>query len=256
MGKNAPEDTYKMDWGGFGLIEFLLTEGSQITTRYKNALDIGSGSGNHTEVMRRFGLVVDQVDKYSDKAEIQEDFMHYEFSEKYDVVFCSHVIEHQRNVGAFLDKIFDVLDDEGKLILTTPKHQAEKFIEGHLSACMLPLLIQNLIHAGFDCKSGKIISGGPIENCFIVGKAGNFDLAERQETGYRWTQAHQDRSPIELKTGVVIKNIADITENCDVWYNTGETSGRPSDLTIKFPNGYVPKGITIDMSRWGMLCEI
>ena len=41
------------------------------------------------------------------------------------MIFCSHVIEHQRNQGAFLDKIYDILKDEGDL-----NFEAEKFVEG------------------------------------------------------------------------------------------------------------------------------
>ena len=78
-----------------------------IQKKYKSALDIGSSHGNHTKIMRHFGLSVDQIDKYENNAEINNDFNTYNFKKKYDVIFCSHVIEHQRNVGFFLDKIFD-----------------------------------------------------------------------------------------------------------------------------------------------------
>ena len=97
--ENQSLETFPMEWGVFGLLEFLISEQLQIPTRYKRALDIGSGAGAQTELMRRFGLEVEQLDKYKDNAEIQEDFMHHDFERKYDVVFCSHVIEHQRNPG-------------------------------------------------------------------------------------------------------------------------------------------------------------
>ena len=43
---------YKIDWGGFALIEFLVSEGKNIGTKYKNCLDIGSGPGIHMAIMR------------------------------------------------------------------------------------------------------------------------------------------------------------------------------------------------------------
>ena len=58
-----------------------------------------------------------------------------------------------------------------------------------------------MIHAGFDCKSGKFLS--TIENSFIVSKAKDYKLDERLENGYQWTEKHQNRSPIELKTSSV-----------------------------------------------------
>ena len=34
------------------------------------------------------------------------------------MIFCSHVIEHQRNQGAFLDKIHDILKNDGDLVIS------------------------------------------------------------------------------------------------------------------------------------------
>ena len=71
-----------------------------------------------TDILRHAGLDVFQLDKYSPIAEYQVDFLKYNFDRKFDIVFCSHVIEHQRNVGNFLDKIYDILSDDGVLILS------------------------------------------------------------------------------------------------------------------------------------------
>ena len=55
-----------------------------------------------------------------------------------------------------------------------------------------------------------------VENSFIVKKAKNFSLDERTETGYRWSQKHQERSPIFLKSGIKVKLVDLITHNCEV----------------------------------------
>ena len=45
----------------------------KISKNHMTALDIGSSHGNHTKIMRDFGLKVDQIDKYEENADINED---------------------------------------------------------------------------------------------------------------------------------------------------------------------------------------
>ena len=230
---------YFITWGGFALIEFLVTERNNIGTKFKTCLDIGSGEGVHTSILRHAGLEVFQVDKYSTTAEYKVDFIEHEFDRKFDVIFCSHVIEHQRNVGLFLDKIFDLLSDDGVLIISAPNHSVETLVEGHLNSFLFPLFLQHMIHAGFDCKNGKYLS--IVENSFIVSKANNYDIKERAENGYQWTYQHLDRSPIELKSGVV--NIGSTLYNCKCVISASN---------IALPSDYQPYGMFINMNRWGL----
>ena len=230
---------YFITWGGFALIEFLVTERNNIGTKFKTCLDIGSGEGVHTAILRHAGLEVFQVDKYSNTAEYKVDFIEHEFDRKFDVIFCSHVIEHQRNVGDFLDRIYDVLSDDGILIISAPNHSAETLVEGHLNSFIFPLFLQHMIHAGFDCKNGKYLS--IIENSFIVSKARNFDIKERTENGYQWTYQHLERSPIELKSDVV--NLGSTLYNCKCFISGNK---------ITLPSDYQPYGICITMTRWGL----
>ena len=227
---------YFITWGGFALIEFLVTERNNIGTKFKTCLDIGSGEGVHTSIFRHAGLEVFQVDKYSNTAEYKVDFIEHEFDRKFDVIFCSHVIEHQRNVGDFLDRIYDVLSDDGVLIISAPKED-RNLIEGHLNSFIFPLFLQQMIHAGFDCKNGKFLS--TIENSFIVSKADNFDTTERLENGYQWTEKHQNRSPIELKTSSVDMKF----HNCQ---------HIQPNLTLKLPKNYWSYGMIINMERQGL----
>ncbi len=227
---------YSITWGGLALIEFLVSERNSIGTKFKTCLDIGSGEGVHTAILRHAGLEVFQVDKYSTTSEYKVDFIEHKFNRKFDVVFCSHVIEHQRNVGLFLDKIFDILSDDGVLIISAPKED-HNLIEGHLNSFIFPLFLQQMIHAGFDCKDGKFLS--TIENSFIVSKADNFDMSERLENGYQWTEKHQNRSPIELKTSSVDM----LFHNCQYIQ---------PDLTLKLPKNYWSYGMIINMERWNL----
>ena len=66
-------NSVKIEWGGFSLLEFLISESNNINKKFCNALDIGSNHGNHTEIMRNFGLRVEQIDKYNPNAEIHDD---------------------------------------------------------------------------------------------------------------------------------------------------------------------------------------
>ena len=230
---------YFITWGGFALIEFLVTERNNIGTKFKTCLDIGSGEGVHTSILRHAGLEVFQVDKYSNTAEYKVDFIEHEFDRKFDVIFCSHVIEHQRNVGDFLDRIYDVLSDDGILIISAPNHSAETLVEGHLNSFIFPLFLQHMIHAGFDCKNGKYLS--IVENSFIVSKANDFDVNERLENGYKWTHKHQNRSPIELNSGVI--NTGSTLYNCKCFISGNK---------IALPHNYQPYGMNIIMQRWGL----
>ena len=76
-----------IEWGFFGLIEFLISESRNIQKKYKSALDIGSSHGNHTKIMRHFGLSVDQIDKYENNAEINNDFNTYNFKKNMMLFF-------------------------------------------------------------------------------------------------------------------------------------------------------------------------
>ena len=243
--------SYELDWGIFSLIEFIGSSSNQIGGRYKTALDIGSGDGVQTEIMRHAGLDVFQVDKYSETAEYQVDFLEHSFENNFDIIYCSHVIEHQRNVGIFLDKIYDCLSDDGLLLLTAPKHPANRLIQGHLNCFILTYFIQHLIHSGFDLSKGKVLSCGTIENAVIVPKASNFSLSERFESGYEWTQKHRDRSPIQLETSNVIDDEKWMFHNCEIL-----RTGKISDLVLNLPKTYQKKGIHIKAPRWNLELDI
>ncbi len=204
-----------LDYGGLSLVEYLLSK-NKFKKKFK-VLDIGGALGKHCQIMREFGLSVDIIDKYEKEAELVGDFNEYNFKTKYDMIYCSHVIEHQRNQGLFLDKIFDLLDEEGDLVISGPKHPAERFVEGHISTTILPVFLQLLVYAGFDCKEGKMMSFGGIENSFIVKKSKNFTKKERNETGYKWTEKHRQRSPIELIAGFEVRPSSLYLNNCEIF---------------------------------------
>jgi SAM-dependent methyltransferase len=238
--------TYNLDWGIFSLIEFIASNSEKIGDKFQTCIDIGSGDGVQTEILRHAGLKVFQVDKYSSSAEYKVDFLECTFDQKFDVVFCSHVIEHQRNVGHFLDKIYDILSEDGVLIISAPKHDAESMIEGHLNCFITPYFIQHLLHAGFNLKDGKYLSCGELENAAIISKDLNFDLNERKDDGYNWTERQRATSFIELKNQSF--------RGYDLFFHNCEVVGPGPDETISltFPEGYENKGIRVSAPRWNL----
>ena len=250
---------YALDWGAFALIEFIGSCQRLIGEKYKTALDVGSGNGVQTEIMNHACLDVFQVDKYSESAAFKVDFIDHEFTQKFDIIYCSHVIEHQRNIGAFLDKIFDLLEDDGLLLITAPKHPAEILIEGHLNCFFTTYFVQHLIHAGFDCKQGKFLSCGSIENAAIVQKAANFCVSERKEDGYQWTAKHKERSFFPLQN-LSVQSDAWFFHNCEIITQapsrmseeTWMSDDTSSEININIPEPRTELGIDLALRRWGI----
>jgi 2-polyprenyl-3-methyl-5-hydroxy-6-metoxy-1,4-benzoquinol methylase len=248
---------FDITWSGFALVEFLVSERENIGKKYKNALDIGSGQGIHSEILEYAGLDVYQVDKYSDKAQYQVDFINHEFEKKFDIIFCSHVIEHQRNIGLFLDKIFDLMHNESVLIISAPNHPVETLIEGHMNSFIFPCFLQHMIHAGFNCRDGKFISVPRVENSFIVTKDSTYNLKEREGQGYQWTKKHQDRSFYELKNSTIDNNRT-FMHNCEVLKATSSSLlFNPSKWqTIGDNIALTTYKMEINMQRWDISFKI
>ncbi len=243
----------KLDFGGFALLEYLLSH-NDFKKRIE-VLDIGGALGKHCKIMRRFGFSVDSIDKYEKDAEFIDDFNHHNFEKKYDMIHCSHVIEHQRNQGLFLDKIYDLLKDDGDLVIFGPKHPAERFVEGHISSTILPVFLQILIYAGFDCKEGKIMSIAGIENSFIVKKAKNFSLDERSEAGFKWKRKHQERSPVQLRQGFEVSPMGIYLHNCKIFSANYFNRNGKQEVCIKlnFLKDYKKKDIKFFLNTFNSL---
>ena len=234
-----------IDNGIFALLEFLISE--KKTNKIKNALLLGEFEVHHKSIIKKFGFKINEI---SEK-KINSIFHLKKFRLKYDVVICNHVIQYQRNTGFFLDKIFDILNEKGVLVISGPKSSPELLIEGQIATCILPVFIQNLIYSGFDCKKGKMMSLGLMENSFIVSKEKTFDRAERNETGFKWSNNHRKRSPFELIAGKTIKNDVWFFNNCEVWKTKTYlcNSGNLKDgIMINYPEKYKFKDIQFNFN--------
>lgn len=134
--------------------------------KFSTVLDIGCGSGFHSSVFKSCDKKVTSIDlgvsRYyqgNKNPAIITDFMNWNTAEKFDLVWCSHVLEHQKNIGLFIEKIYNCINDDGYLCVTVPPKKDE-IVGGHLTIWNAGLLLYNLIINGINCKNAKVKSYG------------------------------------------------------------------------------------------------
>lgn len=142
--------SFTIDWSLHTLFQLLSSYS------FNTVLDIGGGVGQHASFLRHFGKKVFTVGLLHN-ADYVGDFMKIKFDQKFDCIWCSHTLEHQRNIGAFLEKIFDLIEDNGVLALTVPYQEREVLLGGHVSIWDPGLLCYNLVLSGFDLSEAKIL---------------------------------------------------------------------------------------------------
>lgn len=141
-----------------------------------SVLDVGSGGGEHAlqfalagkqvhcvdfgvSVYARQSKVLDQLADMSSVRRSIGDFMELQDVAKYDLVWCSHVLEHQPNANLFLKRCFDLVADEGWLAITVPplKHP---IVGGHVSLWNAGLVLYQMVLAGNDCSDAVVMNYG------------------------------------------------------------------------------------------------
>lgn len=126
---------------------------------FNSVLDIGSAAGNCSDIFKFLGKDVTRVEHLEIyNAEYRTDFITTNFNKKFDCIWASQVLEHQRNVGLFLNKCFDDLNENGILAITVPySNDNQNMLEMGHALNFNPLnLIYNLVLAGFDCSEIKL----------------------------------------------------------------------------------------------------
>jgi len=135
---------------------------------FRSVLDIGCGSGEHSAYFLAHGKNVTAVDlggspyfaqRDSGIQVVVGDFNSMQFSEEFDCVWASHVLEHQPDVHQFLAKVHQTLREAGVLGVTVPPHKDE-IVGGHLSLWNAGLLLYHLVIAGFDCREARVLKYG------------------------------------------------------------------------------------------------
>jgi|TARA_R110000744_G_scaffold94533_2_gene182584 SAM-dependent methyltransferase len=120
-------------------------------------LDVGSWRGDQARFLEKHGKIVKTVD-FNVAADFTGNFLHIDFPEKFDCIWCSHTLEHQPNVGLFLEKCYNDLRDGGLLAITVPfmRKYDHSVVDGHLTYWNGGNLLYNIIAAGFDCSNARV----------------------------------------------------------------------------------------------------
>lgn len=139
-------------------------------TEFKTVLDIGCGEGLVSNIFKYLNKKITTIEPGESKPRLPEfdpikidykdDYLNIDFKEKFDVIWCSHVLEHIRNPAMFLDKIFNDLNEGGTLALTVPYNDGghpESIVDSHINKFTIGTLLYNLICSGFDCKEINIV---------------------------------------------------------------------------------------------------
>lgn len=142
---------FQIDWGIHALLRLVAEY------EFQTVIDVGAGAGEHKRFLEYMGKDVKSVD-FDKESDYRGDFMELDIQDKFDVVWCSHTLEHQRNVGAFLEKLIGLLKPDGILVIIVPIHSQNRLIAGHLTAWSIHLLCYNLILAGLDCSKAQILN--------------------------------------------------------------------------------------------------
>lgn len=172
-------DRFVLNWGLWATLKIC------DTGDVKTVLDIGSGHGEHARLMRHFGKEVFTNDWKTD-SDFPGDILDIDFKgRQFDAVLCSHVIEHQRNVGLFLDKLISLVKDGGLISIACPRHDANRLVIGHVSVWSMHLLCYHLMQAGVDCSQAQCLEDN--ETTVVVRK-NMIDMAAIQEA--RWNEAN------------------------------------------------------------------
>lgn len=151
---------------------------------FKTVLDIGTGS--NIEAIKFFinnGKIVHALDiacnidfKHEHFYTIEDEFLAHPFTEQFDAVWASHILEHFQNTGLFLDKVYDVLNSNGIFFCIVPPHKTE-IVGGHVTiGWNIGILMYNLILSGFDVRNGRFKKMGYNIAAFVRKRKGTREL--------------------------------------------------------------------------------
>ena len=134
----------------------------------KSVLDVGSGGGYHANYFKLNGSKVTCVDYgtsiYATESKIDNlnvisvDFNKFIPPEKYELVWASHILEHQRNIGLFIEKLIECCSVNGHICITLPDPHRNLW-GGHLSIWSPGLLAYNIVLCGIDLSESTFIRG-------------------------------------------------------------------------------------------------
>lgn len=125
----------------------------------KTAIDVGAGEGTQARILRHVGIEVTTLDPVF-PSDVNADVFDPEVGElgPYDLVFTSHVIEHQRNVGLFVDRLIQLCKPGGWLVITAPPEITPAFLLAHPFQFTAGSIMYHLVMAGVDCRNARALT--------------------------------------------------------------------------------------------------
>lgn len=133
-------------------------------------LDIGCGVGDHTSFFSTKGKKVTAVDIINRGFNIVGEYSSLEL-DSYDLIWASHILEHQLNVHDFLKKC---RKECNKYICITVPPLKHNIVGGHVTIWNAGLVMYNLVLAGFNCRNAKILQYG--YNISVIAEVDTFTL--------------------------------------------------------------------------------
>ena len=179
--------------------------------KFDSVLDIGLGEGGASTYfalngknVTALGLDIESYNypkelfKKFDVEVIESTIDDFKTDKKFDLIWASHVLEHLLNVGLFLEKCKDFLNDDGWLCIMVPPYK-DKVVGGHINnGWNMGQLMYNLLLTGYDIKNGHFIQHG-YNICAFVQKSKEQLPQIRMDIGD--IEATKDLWPIEVKQG-------------------------------------------------------
>lgn len=165
-------------------------------------LDIGMGPDTYiVDFFIKNGKTVYAIDtekrnsyRYKNFYFIKGNFLNYEFDCQYDAVWASHVLEHVQDTGHFLNKVYDILKDDGIFFCIVPPHKTQ-IVGGHVTiGWNIGILMYNFILCGFNVKEGRFKKQGYNIVAFVK-KRRNKSLPESLDSGNRDIEKLRDYWP-------------------------------------------------------------
>lgn len=92
---------------------------------------------------------------------------------QYVILWASHVLEHQCDLGRFLEACLEMVKPGAWLFFLVPPYKTQ-VVGGHVSVWFPGLLLYNLVLAGIDCRNASVKKIGYNIACFVKYKP--FDL--------------------------------------------------------------------------------
>ena len=125
----------------------------------EKVLDVGVGKGRHAFSFIANGSMVAGLDvNLPPLDDPRYEHIHGSLElwepagREFDMIWCSHTLEHLPNVQAALIKLRSVLKDGGTLAIAVPTDRQNRLHVGHLSLWTPAHLVYNLVCAGWDCS--------------------------------------------------------------------------------------------------------